>query len=109
MPPKVANIFNQIPEHLPEELFECLLKTEHVAIERIISKGHASAAGFWHDQDWDEWVLILQGQAMIQFDPDPQTITLTVGDYLLIPAHTRHRLQWTTPASDTVWLAVHIR
>jgi cupin 2 domain-containing protein len=29
------------------------------------------------------------------------------GDHVHIPAHRRHRVEWTDPAQATVWLAVH--
>ncbi|MDD2723788.1 MAG: cupin domain-containing protein [Methylovulum sp.] len=101
------NIFKNIPEQLPEELFETLLKRGQVHIERIVSKGHATAEGYWYDQDCDEWVLLLQGQAIIDFENQP-SLRLSAGDYLLIPAHSRHRVAWTADNEDTVWLAVHL-
>ncbi|GAB6142107.1 cupin domain-containing protein [Methylosoma difficile] len=103
------NIYQQIPPQLPEEVFESLFKNAHIEIERIISQGHASPDGFWYDQAWDEWVLVLEGQAILVMGEEPQTLTLNVGDYLLIPAHTRHRVQWTPPDCTTIWLAIHLR
>jgi len=100
------NIFKNIPEQLPEELFDTLLKNGHVHIERIVSKGHATAEDYWYDQDGDEWVLLLQGQAVIVYESQA-SVRLASGDYLLIPAHTRHRVAWTADDEDTVWLAVH--
>jgi len=102
-----ANIFAAIPEQLPDELFDCILKREAVRIERIVSRGHVTPAGQWYDQDWDEWVIVLQGQATLLYEPD-RKIQLNAGDYLLIPAHTRHRVAWTPADRDTVWLAVHL-
>ena len=103
-----TNIFNNIPENLPEELFETLFKNQLVYIERIVSRGHVTAEGVWYDQDWDEWVLLLQGQAIIGYEQERQAITLNSGDYLLIPANVRHRVEWTANDVDTVWLAVHV-
>ena len=104
----ISNIFNNIPEQLPEELLECLLKRDNIQIERIISKGHITPPGQWYDQEQDEWVLLLQGQALIVYETGPQTFELKTGDYLLIPAHTRHRVEWTHPDLNTIWLAVHL-
>jgi cupin 2 domain-containing protein len=104
MPP---NIFKNIPEQLPEELFETLLKGDQLHIERIVSKGHVTEEGYWYDQDGDEWVLLLQGQAVISYENLP-SVSLAAGDYMLIPAHTRHRVAWTANDVDTVWLAVHL-
>ena len=65
MNPVKANIFKNIPEQLPEERFECLFNRENIKLERIISKGHSTPAGHWYDQDDDEWVMLLQGQAIL--------------------------------------------
>ena len=102
-----TSIFAGIPKQLPEELCQTLLTSPSVRIERIISKGHCSADGFWYDQTQDEWVLLLQGQARLVFF-DGAAVELAEGDYLLIPAHCKHRLAWTTPERETVWLAIHI-
>ncbi|MDD5268314.1 MAG: cupin domain-containing protein [Methylococcales bacterium] len=107
-PPFLNNIFAQIPEHLPEELFECIFKKDNIIIERIVSNGHISPVGQWYDQARDEWVILLQGKATLLFEKDQNLITLTPGDYLLIPAHTRHRVEWTQPDFNTVWLAIHV-
>ncbi len=104
----LPNIFKEIPNDLPEELTQELLRTRQATIERIVSRGHFSAAGFWYDQDWDEWVLLLSGKARIEFKDEPGLIRLEAGDYLLIPAHVQHRVAWTEPQTDTIWLAVHL-
>ncbi len=106
--PMNANIFDNIPAQLPEELFECLLKRDGLHIERIVSQGHVTPVGQWYDQEGDEWVLLLQGQAVIVYQQNLHSIHLMPGDYLLIPAHTRHRVEWTQPNADTIWLAVHL-
>lgn len=108
MTPVNANIFQNIPAQLPEELIECLFKRDNIRLERIISKGHSTPAGQWYDQEGDEWVILLQGQATVLYQKDNQSFDLVAGDYLLIPAHTRHRVEWTAPELDTVWLAVHL-
>lgn len=105
---RVKNIFADLPEQLPAELFETLAENSHVKIERILSKGHASPVDFWYDQPQAEWVMVLQGQARLQFAQDRTIITLTPGDYLFIPAHEKHRVDWTDPTTETVWLAVHL-
>lgn len=101
------NIFSSIPRQLSEELTETIFQGENVKIERIISKGHTTPEGEWYDQDQDEWVLLLQGQAILAFE-DSKTTNLVSGDYLYIPAHVRHRVEWTDPERDCIWLAVHI-
>lgn len=104
-----GNIFTGIPAQLPQELFTVLLDNSAVRIERIVSRGHRTEDDDWYDQDGDEWVILLQGQAVIVYERDLGAITLNPGDYLLIPAHVRHRVDWTAPEIDTVWLAVHLQ
>jgi cupin 2 domain-containing protein len=103
-----GNIFAQLPGRPAEEEFTDLLARPGALIERIVSAGHASPAGFWYDQGWDEWILLLSGAAALRFEAEEETRTLKPGDYLLIPARTRHRVEWTDPGRPTVWLAVHI-
>lgn len=106
---KLDDIFANIPEQLPDELFERILKRGGIEIERIVSKGHMTPAGQWYDQDWDEWVLLLQGRATLLHQHVAEPIHLQAGDYLLIPAHCRHRVEWTDPTIETIWLAIHWR
>ncbi len=103
-----TNIFANIPEQLPEELFECILKQEKIVIERIVSNGHTTPAGQWYNQPQDEWVILLQGQATLYFEDSQRLVILKPGDYLLIPAYTRHRVEWTIPDVSTIWLAIHL-
>ena len=103
----ISSIFADIPKQLPEELCQTLLSKASIRIERIVSKGHSSAKDFWYDQAQDEWVLLLQGQARLNFF-DGHAIDLATGDYLLIPAHCKHQVAWTEQSTETVWLAIHI-
>ncbi|HJT32208.1 MAG TPA: DUF1653 domain-containing protein [Pirellulales bacterium] len=100
----VKNIFSDLPRDPPDELFTTLLDATAVRIERIVSHGHASPAGYWYDQPQHEWVVVLKGAARLQFED--KTIELKPGDFLNIPAHKKHRVEWTTPAEPTIWLAV---
>ncbi|USP03983.1 cupin domain-containing protein [Vibrio sp. LQ2] len=99
------NLFETIPAELLNEQFTDLLRHHHVRIERILSKGHTSPESGWYDQDEHEWVLVLQGCGTVEFDNGEST-TLNVGDYLNIPAHTRHKVRYTSPDQVTLWLAV---
>lgn len=101
-----ANLFAEIPAELDAELSEHLLSRSGVRIERIVSRGHRSPEGFWYDQDEDEWVLLLSGSAGIVYEGRGSVVTLKPGDHVEIPAHTRHRVEWTDPDQDTVWLAI---
>lgn len=101
----IRNLFGDLPAELPEELIETLASSESVRIERIVSRGHASQSDFWYDQPQAEWVVLLQGAARLQFDNE--FIELRPGDWIQIPAHRRHRVEWTAADKATVWLAVH--
>jgi len=101
------NIFSDIPDDLPDELPETLLDADSVRIERIVSNGHTSPEGFWYDQEQHEWVVVLTGAARLRFDDDDKLVEMGPGDCVNIPAHKRHRVEWTTPDEPTVWLAVH--
>jgi len=61
----------------------------------------------WYDQEKDEWVMLLEGSAGIRFEGDDDTLTLLPGDFIMIPAHLRHRVEWTDQKGRTLWLAVH--
>lgn len=102
-----SNIFTDIPAQLPSELCQTLLSNPNIRIERIVSRGHCCAPDHWYDQDWDEWVMLMSGAARLCF-LDDEAVELRPGDYFLIPARCRHRVDFTSPNSETVWLAVHI-
>lgn len=102
----MTNIFADIPAALPEELIETLKETVNVRIERIVSLGHASPPGFWYDQPQHEWVILLQGAARLRIEGEEQAVEMTPGSFVDIPAHKRHRVEWTDPVQVTVWLAV---
>src|SRR5690554_2707233 len=99
------NLYDNLPDKLPREAFTDLLNAASVRIERILSRGHTSPESGWYDQDEHEWIVLLQGAAELTF-ADGQVFELKPGDYLNIPAHTRHRVSWTDTARITVWLAV---
>jgi cupin 2 domain-containing protein len=103
----MGNLFAEIPSDLPEELFETLAAAASCRVERIVSRGHASPPGFWYDQDQHEWVVVLRGAARLRIEGRPEALELKPGDYVSIPAHQRHRVEWTTPEGPTIWLAVH--
>jgi len=103
----LENLFIGIPEDSSAEIIEILLQTPYFRLERILSAGQASPPGYWFDQDTDEWVALLSGSAGLLLEGDPEPVTLKPGDHLLIPAHRRHRVEWTDPEEKTVWLALH--
>ncbi|MBN1554766.1 MAG: cupin domain-containing protein [Phycisphaerae bacterium] len=103
----IQNIFSDIPESLPEELFDEILTGGSFRLERIVSRAHATPPGQWYDQERPEWVVLLTGGAGLRFEGRDELVELTPGDSLHIPAHKRHRVEWTDPEQDTVWLALH--
>jgi len=100
------NIFSDIPADFPEELVNVLAENKHVRIERIASTGHASPEGFWYDQDQNEWVVVLRGAANLVFEGEDRPVEMKLGDHINIPAHKKHRVDWTKPDEPTIWLAV---
>ena len=101
---KPANLFSELPSNLPEELIAILVDAPDVRIERIVSTEHASPPGFWYDQAESEWVVVLRGEAVLEFEDETQN--LKPGDYVLIPPHCKHRVNSTSQSEPTVWLAV---
>ncbi len=104
-----GNIFANLPGRLPEEEATVLADWPGAVVERIVSMGQASPPCFWYDQDWAEWVIVLAGAAGLLIEGEERPRTLRPGDYVELPAHVRHRVEWTDPDRPTVWLAVHWR
>ena len=101
------NLFSGIPSKLQDERIDELVASPGLRIERIVSTGHASPPGFWYDQPWSEWVVVLSGSAGLLIDGEAQARELRAGDYLVLAPHQRHRVEWTDAHVPTVWLAVH--
>lgn len=114
--PAVNNLLDAIPAQLPEELVEVLLQQGGMRLERIVSRGHCSPPGFWYEQAEQEWVLLVQGQAVLAFageglDTDgkeapERQVRLQAGEYLLLPAGCRHRVVATSGDPEAIWLAL---
>jgi cupin 2 domain-containing protein len=100
------NIFANIPKPIDKEFFEELLSKNGLKIERIVSFGHVTPELEWYDQKKDEWVILLKGEAIISF-LNAEDIRLKAGDYINIAAHKKHRVSWTKPDEESIWLAVH--
>ncbi|MFA7419721.1 MAG: cupin domain-containing protein [Melioribacteraceae bacterium] len=102
------NIFAGLPENLPEEIFESIIESKDFLLERIISGGHTSPPNFWYDQEKNEFVMLMSGSAKIIYD-DGKSFSLSAGDYLIIPAHQKHRVEETDKNQKTIWLALHYK
>lgn len=101
------NLLQPLPDASSDERFEDLFQRPGCRVERIVSLGHSSPPGFWFDQDWDEWVLILAGSAVMRLETRNEPIALAPGDCLMISAGARHRVESTAAGVPTVWLALH--
>ena len=104
-----GNLFADMPGDIRQEQFSDLVRAPSVRVERIVSHGQASPPGFWYDQDWAEWVVVLSGSALLRLEGETAPRKLEPGDYLHIPAHRRHRVEATDAHAPTIWLAVHHR
>lgn len=100
------NIYNLPRGIAQEENFETILINQGLRIERIVSAGQISPPGFWYDQDRQEWVTLLQGKAVLAWE-DGSRQELSAGDCLLIRAHQKHRIEYTSQDPPCIWLAVH--
>ncbi|HYC54953.1 MAG TPA: cupin domain-containing protein [Candidatus Binatia bacterium] len=103
----VTNLLRALPSPPSQELFDRLVETDAFLLERIVSFGHTSEPGQWYDQEREEWVLLLSGRARLRFEQPACVVELVPGDSLRIAAHCRHRVEWTEPGRETVWLALH--
>lgn len=102
------NIFKitNLPAQTQAELWEKIIESPHILIERIISTGQITPQDQWYDQDRDEWVILLQGEAILSYE-DGTNFYLKSGDYLLIPRHVKHRVNYTSDQPPCIWLAIH--
>jgi cupin 2 domain-containing protein len=46
-------------------------------------------------------VAVLKGAARIRFEDD-EAVKMRSGDFFNIPAHRKHRVEWTTPDEPTI-------
>ena len=100
------NLLASLPDTTAAEQVEVLLARPGLRIERIVSLGQASPPGFWYDQAEGEWLVLLAGAAKLRFAEEAEPRLLRPGDWLDITPHRRHRVEWTDPATPTIWLAV---
>jgi cupin 2 domain-containing protein len=102
-----GNLFDGAHGDVHRERVSALLEASNLRIEWIVSLGQKSPPGFWYDQPWAEWVVVLAGAAGLSFEGEAEVRVLCTGDYVRIPAHTKHRVEWTSKDPATIWLAVH--
>jgi cupin 2 domain-containing protein len=102
---RVENILHTTAGAPGSEDFLTLLENSNVKIQRIVSHSSATPPAEWYDQTHTEWVLVIRGQAILEFEGG-QRVVLGAGDYLTLPPHLRHRVHET--ATETIWLVVHV-
>lgn len=105
--PTVTNFLRPFESRPELEVLEVLAASDDFLFERIVSFGHATPAGKWLEQPRDEWVVLLSGASRLRFAESDEIVDLEPGDAVRIPAHCRHRVEWTEPDTETVWLALH--
>lgn len=102
------NLFDLPEVPADEEQFDVLHDGANCRIERIVSHAAVTAPGEWYDQEWDEWVLVLQGEGTVEYQ-DGRVVKLARGDHLFLPAHVKHRVAATSADPPCLWLAVHFK
>lgn len=105
----ISNLFANLPDGRGAEVCTRLAEGGAFRLERIVSTGQATPEGEWYDQADDEWVILLTGAAGLLIEGEAAPHTLAPGDFLLLPAHKRHRVEWTAADGETVWLALHFK
>ncbi|HEY9897979.1 MAG TPA: cupin domain-containing protein [Pantanalinema sp.] len=105
----IKNLLADLPAPAGDEVFEPLVQQADLLLERIVSTGQATPAGDWLEQERHEWVMVVSGRAALRFEGTEAQQVLEPGDYLLIPAGCRHRVEWTDANQPTTWLALHFR
>ncbi|MFH1837075.1 MAG: cupin domain-containing protein [Candidatus Omnitrophota bacterium] len=101
------NIFSDIPGRFKKELFETIVEKDGIKIERIVSLGQKTPEGEWLSEAKSEWVVLVEGSAVIFFEGEKEARELKAGDHLMIGPGQKHRVEWTDPDNRTVWLAVY--
>jgi cupin 2 domain-containing protein len=102
-----GNLFDDRAPAGADEQVDTFVEQGGVSIERIVSMGHASPPGFWYDSPRAEWVVLLSGAAALEFEGEAEPHRMKAGDHVLIEAHCRHRVAWTSDQEPSVWLAVY--
>lgn len=107
--PSISGNILELPDTMPssgKELFEALASGTDVHVERIVSAGGSNPDSDWYDQNQDEWVVLLQGNAILQYENGFEQ-PMKLGDFVFIPAHCKHRVSFTSTEPPCIWLAIH--
>ena len=101
---KKYNIFEQIIVNKNEEKFFEVFKNETIKVEKIVSNGQKSPENFWYEQEKSEFILLLEGFAILEFEN--RVVELKKGDCLNIEAYQKHKVKFTSLDEPTIWFAV---
>jgi|SRR5574344_1062534 cupin 2 domain-containing protein len=101
---KKYNIFDKVIIDKNEENFFQIFKNESIRVERIVSNGQKSPEDFWYEQIENEYILLLSGNAILEFEDFE--VELKKGDCLNIEAMQKHRVKFTSLDEPTIWFAV---
>lgn len=99
-------ITDPVSDKTDGESFEQIVSGENITIERIVTNDSFETPGIWYDQDKDEFVVLLQGKAELEFE-NHEILALNQGDSLMIPAHQVHRVRQVSTSPNCIWLAIH--
>lgn len=106
---KVRNLFRDLAAGPNETIDTLLTRRGDVTVERIVSHGGRAPSEGVFEQDWTEFVVLVQGEARLVAQEPDETFDLNPGDWLEIPPKRRHYVAWTSCEPPTVWLAVHLK
>ncbi len=96
------NIFDYtIPKE--GEVFKNLFENKDIKITQIVSSSNLDTKEY--NQEYDEFVILLRGKATLEINKN--IIDLKDGDYLHIPAHTKHKVLKTS--NGALWLAIYFK
>ena len=98
------NIFEEIIIDKNEEKFIEIFRNETIKVEKIVSNGQKSPDNFWYEQEENEFILLLDGFAILEFEDFE--MELKKGDCLNIKAMQKHRVKFTSQTEPTIWFAV---
>lgn len=95
------NIFDVKNIDKTKEIVEMLKENENVRIEKIISTGQTTD---WMEQEQEEFVMLIQGEAIIEYKNKKQE--LRAGDTVIIKKNEKHRVVYTSENPCCIWICV---
>lgn len=98
----MGNLYEDALPPAQGERFDTLLSHRGLVIERIVSTTKIASQQYVQEQD--EWVALLQGEALL--DVAGREVPLRAGDYLFLPSRTPHTV--LRVSDGAMWLAVHL-